>query len=160
MRCFSLAGAGAAVCLCGVKTRKTPPNGSRDSADAPHSWVWAIGWLGLLVLPGLAAGRLSLRHDVGWVVLGVGAVSGIVFLLYAVDKRRAQRAGAERLPEAGLHALELLGGWPGAFAAQRLLRHKNAKLSYQAVFWLIVALWQFVALDLLLGWRMTRALVG
>lgn len=131
-----------------------------DAVETAPSWAWTVGWFALLVLPGLAVGRLSLKLDVAWVVPGVAAVSGVVFLLYAIDKRRAQAKGAERLPEAGLHMLELLGGWPGAFAAQRLLRHKNAKLGYQLKFWLIVALWQTVSLDLLLGWRLWRALWG
>lgn len=134
--------------------RKTAPGETNAKSDEPRSWAWTIGWLALLLLPGLAAGRLSLRHDVAWAVIGVVAVSVIVLLLYAVDKRRAQTKGADRVPEAGLHALELLGGWPGAFAAQRLFRHKNAKLGYQFKFWLIVAAWQLVSLDLLLGWRL------
>ncbi|SJM91388.1 Cold-shock protein (fragment) [Crenothrix polyspora] len=45
-----------------------------------------------------------------------------------------------RIPEKSLHTLELLGGWPGALLAQRTLRHKNRKPSYQVVFWLIVGL--------------------
>lgn len=72
-------------------------------------------------------------------VAAVYAVMSIIaFAAYAVDKRAARR-GDRRTPEATLHALELLGGWPGAFAAQRLIRHKNAKFGYQVVFWLIVA---------------------
>lgn len=138
--------------------RKNAGNGQTDVA--PHSWEWTIAWLALLVLPGLAAGRLSQRHEIAWAVIGAAAVSGIVLLLYAVDKRRAQAKGAERVPEAGLHALELLGGWPGAFVAQRMLRHKNAKVGYQVKFWLIVAVWQLVSLDLLLGWRLWAAIRG
>lgn len=144
-----------------MNTKSAAPRSRENSpAPAPRSWAWTIGLFGLLILPGLAAGRLSLRYDVAWAVIGCAGVSGVLFLLYAIDKRRAQAKGAERIPEAGLHALELLGGWPGAFAAQRLLRHKNAKLTYQVVFWLIVAAWQAVALDYLLGWRMLRGLAG
>lgn len=141
-------------CLRGVK-KKTA---EAETDSAPRSWEWVIVWLVLLVLPGLAAGRLSLRHDIAWAVIGAAVVSGVVLLLYALDKRRAQTQGAERVPESGLHALELLGGWPGAFVAQRMLRHKNAKLGYQMKFWLIVAVWQLVSLDLLLGWRLWAAL--
>ena len=36
--------------------------------------------------------------------------------------------------------LALLGGWPGAFLAQRYFRHKTQKVSFQIVSWLIVAL--------------------
>jgi uncharacterized membrane protein YsdA (DUF1294 family) len=72
------------------------------------------------------------------VVVGYAVLSLATFVAYARDKRAARRA-RPRTPEATLHLLELLGGWPGAFAAQRLIRHKNAKVSYQIGFWLIVA---------------------
>ena len=64
----------------------------------------------------------------------------IVTVIAYVRDKRAARAGRRRTPEARLHLLELLGGWPGAFLAQRLIRHKNAKAGYQMVFWAIVAL--------------------
>lgn len=72
------------------------------------------------------------------VILAIYAtMSAIAFIAYALDKRTA-RLGRPRVSEAMLHALELLGGWPGALLAQGLLRHKNAKISYQIGFWLIV----------------------
>ena len=39
-----------------------------------------------------------------------------------------------------LHLLGIIGGWPGALLAQRLLRHKNSKQSFQVVFWITVLL--------------------
>lgn len=79
-------------------------------------------------------------------VLVVYAVlSFATFVAYALDKRAAVGRRRRRTPENVLHLLELLGGWPGALLAQRTIRHKNAKVSYQIVFWLIVALH-------LLGW--------
>ena len=66
-----------------------------------------------------------------------GLMSLITFVAYYLDKRAA-RLGRPRTPEATLHVLELLGGWPGAWLAQRIIRHKNAKVGYQVVFWLIV----------------------
>lgn len=81
------------------------------------------------------------------------AMSAITVAAYAIDKRRAAHGG-RRLRERSLHLLELLGGWPGALLAQRTLRHKNAKASYQMVFWLIVivhlGLWVAAAR---LAWR-------
>ncbi len=65
------------------------------------------------------------------------AMSLAAFAIYAWDKSRAER-GAFRTSEKSLHLLELFGGWPGALIAQQWLRHKNRKLSYQIVFWLIV----------------------
>lgn len=73
-------------------------------------------------------------------VLGICVLmSAVTFSVYALDKRAAAR-GRRRTPEATLHLLELAGGWPGALAAQRVLRHKNRKLSYQVKFWGIVVL--------------------
>jgi len=93
-----------------------------------------------------------------WIVFGsAGALSTLTYLLYLVDKHRAQK-GAWRTPESTLHFFELIGGWPGAFLAQRHLRHKIRKVSYQVVFWLIVIAHELVALDSLLGWRLTHAI--
>ncbi len=39
-----------------------------------------------------------------------------------------------------MHLIVLCGGWPGALAAQHLLRHKNRKQEFQIVFWGTVAL--------------------
>lgn len=85
--------------------------------------------------------------------------SGVTFLLYRSDKRKAQ-AGEWRVPESTLHLGECLGGWPGAFLAQRLFRHKNAKGSYQVVYWLIVGLYQFAAFDYLNRWRFSREMLA
>jgi len=35
--------------------------------------------------------------------------------------------------------LGLIGGWPGALLAQEWIRHKSSKMSFQAVFWVTVA---------------------
>ena len=66
-------------------------------------------------------------------------MSAIAFAMYAADKRRAAR-GAWRIGEATLHLVELLGGWPGAFVAQRALRHKLQKGRYMFVFWAIAGI--------------------
>jgi uncharacterized membrane protein YsdA (DUF1294 family) len=110
----------------------------------------------LLLVPATALGRLVHSID-GRVLAGVPvAVSVVVFLLYRLDKLRAG-AGEWRVPEWVLHLGESAAGWPGAFVAQRVYRHKSAKISYQMIFWLIVLLHQFVALDFLLGWKFLGA---
>jgi uncharacterized membrane protein YsdA (DUF1294 family) len=108
----------------------------------------------LLVLPAIALQRRG--ADFRWVGGYVLALGALAYGAYALDKRRA-RAKEWRLSETGLHLLELLGGWPGAFLAQRRLRHKCSKGSYQVVFWLIVLVYQFVALDSLQNWQLSRA---
>lgn len=108
----------------------------------------------LLVLPAIAL------HQSGVGLHWAGAYLLVLALLsygsYAMDKRRAQ-AQDWRLSESKLHLLELLGGWPGAFLAQRRLRHKCSKASYQFVFWLIVLTHQFAAVDSLQNWQYSRA---
>ena len=66
-------------------------------------------------------------------------MSLVTFVVYALDKRAARR-GAWRTPESTLHLLELLCGWPGAWLAQRKLRHKSVKTSFRIVFFIMVAL--------------------
>ncbi len=56
-------------------------------------------------------------------------LSAAVLIVMWRDKRAAARGGW-RTPESTLHLLELLGGWPGSFASQRLFRHKTAKRHY------------------------------
>lgn len=112
---------------------------------------------GLLVARAFALARLVPREFLPWIAGGVATASLVAYLLYAADKRRAQTPGAARTPEAVLHLWELLGGWPGALLAQRRLRHKNAKITYQFAFWLIVLAHQTAAIDALLGWRLLAA---
>ena len=61
------------------------------------------------------------------------------FFAYMVDKRAAIR-GAWRVPERDLHTLEFLGGWIGAFFAQRMFRHKISKKSYQLTYKLMIVM--------------------
>lgn len=106
----------------------------------------------LLSAPGVALWRFSGLDLAPWIGGGWLLVSLITFGAYAWDKHRA-RAAEWRTPEATLHLWELIGGWPGAYLAQRLLRHKSSKTSYLVVYWFIVAAHQYVAADFLLGWR-------
>lgn len=74
-----------------------------------------------------------------WVhVLYLGS-SVASFVVYAADKSAAA-AGRWRTSESTLLAFGLIGGWPGAIVAQRTLRHKSRKHSFQVAFWGTVAL--------------------
>ena len=66
-----------------------------------------------------------------FVGLGIGAVSLVTFVAFCLDKWRA-RAGGWRISEATLLGLALLGGWPGAKLAQRMVRHKTRKMPFAA----------------------------
>lgn len=82
---------------------------------------------------------------------GIYVVMSLVTgLAYWLDKRLAQ-GGGRRISERTLHLLALAFGWPGAFVAQRVVRHKNRKAKFQVVFWLIIGL--HVALWV---WRLRR----
>ncbi len=65
-------------------------------------------------------------------------MSLITIVAYSSDKRAAERQ-EWRTAEKKLHLLEALGGWPGALLTQIFYRHKIQKLSYQLIFWGIVA---------------------
>ena len=109
--------------------------------------------VGLIILPGIALSRIT-----GQWMYAVGYLAGInllTFLFYLHDKWRARNKGW-RIPEAHLHLLELLGGWPAAFLSQHILRHKTSKLSYQIIFWLIVVLYQCAAVDVINDGAWTR----
>ena len=114
------------------------------------SWAHFVVLGALLILPGLAVPKLAEWLSPWWIGVCLLATSGLVVLDLWLDKRYA--IGARyRVPEATLHLFELMGGWPGSYLAQRFLRHKISKRSYQVYFWLIVAMHQFFALDLILG---------
>ena len=116
------------VAFVGEKpTPSTPPGRS----NIPP--LFAVCFLAFVV-GAVIAGRLPV------VVLALYLVASLVaFFAYAFDKSAALR-NQWRTQESTLHLFALLGGWPGALAAQRLLRHKSAKASFQATFWATVVL--------------------
>lgn len=92
----------------------------------------AAFWLpvGFLIFLGLGA----LFQRLPWAIpAGYAVASLISAAAYAQDKARA-RAGRWRTPETALHLLDVFGGWPGGLLAQRIVRHKDRKLSFQIVF--------------------------
>jgi uncharacterized membrane protein YsdA (DUF1294 family)/cold shock CspA family protein len=93
----------------------------------------AIVFLGLIGMF-VAAGKLP--FSILWLYLTGSAVA---FLAYWIDKSAA-RNDQWRIPEKTLHLFSLIGGWPGAAVAQRALRHKSSKTSFQIAFWTTVIL--------------------
>jgi len=93
---------------------------------------------GAIILFAVALGLLVAQGELHLAVyLPYGAFSLIALAAYRTDKAAAQHR-AWRTPEATLHLLAFLGGWPGALLAQRLYHHKTRKPSFQFVFWLTV----------------------
>lgn len=124
----------------------------RASFRLPHFLILLL----LLAAPGWAMGKLSTTVRIEYLAGAALGLSVLTFALLAFDKRRAERQ-RRRISESTLHVTELLGGWPGSFVAQRLLRHKTARFRYQVAFWLIVLAHQFVAVDFVLDWTISRS---
>ncbi|MEL4317810.1 DUF1294 domain-containing protein [Leifsonia sp. YIM 134122] len=74
-----------------------------------------------------------------WAGVVYGIVGVVTFIAYWRDKRAA-RAARWRVSESTLLTLGLFCGWPGAIAAQQLLRHKTTKRSFRSAFWFTVAI--------------------
>jgi uncharacterized membrane protein YsdA (DUF1294 family) len=93
--------------------------------------VLAIGYAALLGY-GVSVSRIPL------IALGVLLlVSLLTFFVYGFDKHAAE-TGRWRTQESTLHLLALIGGWPGAWCAQRMFRHKVRKASFMTVYWATV----------------------
>jgi uncharacterized membrane protein YsdA (DUF1294 family)/cold shock CspA family protein len=126
----------------------------RDGGGRIRVWQWLM--LAVLLAPSARAIWFLSPLVNGPLLAGLWAlVSLTTYGLYALDKQHARTQEA-RVPEVMLHFAELLGGWPGAFLAQRRLRHKCRKWRYQVVFWLIVLAHVYVATDYQLDWRLAR----
>ena len=112
----------------------------------------------LLIAPGFALHRLSAHIHYQWLLAYAVAVSAATYALYGADKDSAEDpASSWRASEKLLHVFEMAGGWPGAFLAQRRFRHKCSKVSYQLVFWFIVAIHLTLATDYVLHWRLLHS---
>ena len=119
-----------------------------EESGSVLNWRHVVTVVVLLALPAAAAPRMAEWLSPWWIALCAVITSGLAVLNLWLDKRFAITARS-RVPEATLHLLELTGGWPGSFVAQRVFRHKISKRGYQVLFWLIVAIYQLLALDLL-----------
>jgi uncharacterized membrane protein YsdA (DUF1294 family) len=136
-----------------------PKNGKPPRRERKNGVSAAAGifLLLLIVLPAVATWRLTQIIDSRWIAGYLGVLFVVTYLLYRHDKQWAEMDGW-RTPESTLHLAELLGGWPAAYFAQRKLRHKISKIRYQIVFWLIVAVHEFVSFDFVQGWTHSRKL--
>jgi len=140
----------AKVAFVGERIPSTSP--SRPSSHR----LWLAALFLVFVACSAFAGKLPL------VVPGFYlATSVVTFVAYKLDKSAAEN-DSWRTKESTLHLFALIGGWPGALVAQRLLRHKTQKASFQLVFWSTVAL-NCGALGWLLslpGAKVLRAITG
>ncbi len=117
------------VARAGESANKT----NESASGGPLAAIFAVVFIAVLA-------ALAFKGRLSYIVPAVYAgVSIVTFIAYGFDKIAAEK-GEWRTPESTLHFLDLAGGWPGGLAAQRLLRHKSSKSSFQGVFWTTVAL--------------------
>jgi uncharacterized membrane protein YsdA (DUF1294 family)/cold shock CspA family protein len=123
-------GRGRAEKVAFVGERIAPP---RRSGSQSLPVLLTVAFVAALLV-GALTGRLPMAVPLLYAIASV-----IAFVAYWWDKSAA-RNGQWRTPESTLHVYSLVGGWPGALAAQRLLRHKSSKGEFQSVYWVTVVI--------------------
>nr|MDQ3039367.1 DUF1294 domain-containing protein [Pseudomonadota bacterium] len=103
----------------------------RPPARIPRLGI-GIGFL-LLAFALMVMGKVPAALPLGYLLM-----SAVSYIAYVLDKDAAGKPKRQRTPEATLHLLDVLGGWPGALIAQQQMRHKTVKASFQAGFWISV----------------------
>jgi len=84
----------------------------------------------------------QLKISDSFAAIWFAAFTAVTFLMFGVDKWRAQRSGL-RVSEFSLVMLAALGGWPGGFLGMIVFRHKTAKWTFK--FKYALALVPFIA---------------
>jgi uncharacterized membrane protein YsdA (DUF1294 family)/cold shock CspA family protein len=150
--------------ILGARNTSTPLSVSLDSQSRSNTAakssfpILQVLLLSFLPLLGAVHFAWTTANFIPLIVYPV--MSLLTFGLYADDKSRAKR-GVWRTSERTLHLCELGGGWLGGFIAQRKLRHKTVKSSYQIVFWAIVAFHIVFWADwLFLGGNLVKPFLG
>lgn len=136
-------------------TSRQAPSRSRSQwqkrRDERPLWIglgMMVFWL-ILWLVGIGMGRFP------WVILtAVVLLNLITFYMYWRDKEAAVNE-TQRTPEDWLHGLAVLGGWPGAWFAQQIFRHKTSKQPFRLIYWATVAI-NILALLAWMVWPMLR----
>ena len=99
-----------------------------------------FGFISIVVV-GFLYPNLYSRTDWNPYVVWLAAVSANTFLLYGLDKLLSKVDGP-RTPEALLHLLALLGGFPGGWLGMFVFRHKTNLRKH-------LPIWGFLALGTL-----------
>ncbi|MGR2751999.1 DUF1294 domain-containing protein [Agromyces arachidis] len=125
-----------------ARPRPRPPAGAAAARPARDLARPLPAWLSWGAMLGFAAGlAVAVALDLApwWLAAAYAGLSLLSFIAYGIDKAAAGRE-ARRVPERTLLLLDVLGGWPGALAAQQLFRHKTRKRVFRRAFWGRVAL--------------------
>jgi uncharacterized membrane protein YsdA (DUF1294 family)/cold shock CspA family protein len=113
--------------------RISAPRARNHSHQAPATGA-PLAYALLLVWAGLIAWGLWMQRLPLWTLAALAALNAVTLWSYAADKNAA-RNGGWRTPEAHLHGLALLGGWPAAWLAQQSMQHKSRKKAFRATYW-------------------------
>lgn len=111
---------------------RTPPS-RRAAPSRQASPTWPAHLL-MLIWAGLLIGGVVLARLSGWLLPAALVLNLFTFYAYWQDKHAATQ-GQWRTAEQTLHMLGLVGGWPGAWFAHQILRHKSAKQAFRSVYW-------------------------
>lgn len=114
-----------------VKTSRPAPT-RNEQHDFSYGFLGFIFLVAIFVLERTVNGFLPVGYLFVFLLANL-----IAFLYYYMDKTAALK-GAWRKSEDSLHLLSLAGGWPAAYIAQKLFRHKTRKASFQWVYRLTV----------------------
>lgn len=121
-----------------VNTR--PVQSHRQPAASAQAGSGAFFALPLMLGYAIALGwGVWMRYLPWWVLPALLLVSLLTFFAYWQDKYAAGK-NQWRISESSLHFWSLAGGWPGAWMAQQVLRHKSRKQSFRETFWGTVVL--------------------
>ena len=82
-------------------------------------------------------------------VFQIISINITTFIAYWADKRAAKNK-QWRVSERDLHTLEFLGGWLGAYIAQKTFKHKTSKKSYLKMFKVMIIM-EFIAIYIILN---------
>ncbi|AOW13530.1 hypothetical protein LPB72_10980 [Hydrogenophaga crassostreae] len=115
--------------------RSTPPQTTKRENQLLWATMGLMAFWLLLWLAGIALDRFSTIPVFSSLII----LNLVTFYIYLYDKNAAEE-GNWRISENQLHSLALLGGWPGAWFAQRAFHHKISKTSFQITYWATVAL--------------------
>ena len=116
--------------------RATTEN-SDSSIKGPGILAFAVFFI-LLVAERVWEGKLPVS------VFGLYMfASAIAFVIYRHEKAMAT-SHPWKISDSALHLCSLVGGWPGAALADKMVHHEPQKMSFRVIYWSTVVLNSFV----------------
>jgi uncharacterized membrane protein YsdA (DUF1294 family) len=134
-----------------MSRRPAPIRSTRRSSRRLYlSPYWLFGGLAAVLAVVLFLALLALH--LSWLIAWLLAWSVVTFAFYGFDKHQARVSGW-RVPENVLHALALLGGFPGGWAGRAYFHHKTRHTAFLVVLSASTVLWAIITLVVLLPHR-------